>query len=154
MKFEFCFIGKTSDDYLAEGIERYQRKLVFYMNTEIKIIPLSSEKNRAKALKEEAGKILKLLSVNDLVIVLDENGKQFSSVDLSKEFQKAMNQSYSKIVFIIGSAYGIDESLKKRANLILSFSKLTFTHQMIRLMLVEQIYRSMTILKGESYHHE
>ena len=154
MKFEFLFIGKTSDSYMAEGIERYQRKLVFYMNTEIKIIPASTEKNKIKSLKEEAGKVLKLISPNDLVIVLDENGKQFSSVGLSKEIQRAMNQSYSKIVFIVGSAYGIDDSLKMRANLLLSFSKFTFTHQMIRLMLIEQIYRSMTILKGESYHHE
>ena len=76
-----------------------------------------------------------------------------SKIDLSKEIQRAMNQSDSKITFIVGSAYGIDDSLKKRANLMLSFSKFTFTHQMIRLMLVEQIYRSMTILKGESYHH-
>ncbi|MCX6276235.1 MAG: 23S rRNA (pseudouridine(1915)-N(3))-methyltransferase RlmH [Bacteroidetes bacterium] len=154
MKFEFCFIGKTSESYLAEGIERYQKKLVYYMNTEIKIIPASTEKNKTKALKEEAVKILKIISANDLVIVLDENGRQFSSFDLSKEIQRAMNQSYSKIIFIVGSAYGIDDSLKKRAHLMLSFSKFTFTHQMIRLMLVEQIYRSMTILKGESYHHD
>jgi 23S rRNA (pseudouridine1915-N3)-methyltransferase len=154
MKFEFFFIGKTSEGYLAEGIERYQKKLVFYMNTEIKIIPASTEKNKTKALKEEAGKILKLISASDLVIVLDENGKQFSSVDLSKEIQRTMNQSYSKIVFIVGSAYGIDDSLKMRANQMLSFSKFTFTHQMIRLLLLEQIYRAMTILKGESYHHE
>lgn len=154
MKFEFFFIGKTLEGYLAEGIERYQKKLVFYMKTEIKIIPASTEKNKTKALKDEAEKILKVISANDLVIVLDENGKQFSSVDLSKEIQRAMNQSPSKIIFIVGSAYGIDDSLKKRANLMLSFSKFTFTHQMIRLMLIEQIYRSMTILKGESYHHE
>ena len=154
MKFEFFFIGKTSDACLAEGIERYRKKLVFYMKTEIKIFPASSEKNKSKALKEEAASILRSLLPADLVVVLDENGKQHTSVELAGVLQKAMNQSFAKIVFVVGSAYGIDESLKKRANLLLSFSKFTFTHQMIRLLLAEQIYRSMTILKGESYHHE
>jgi len=154
MKFEFFFIGKTAESYLAEGIDRYRKKLVFYMNSEIKIIPISTEKNITKALKIEAEKIFKLISPSDLVIVLDENGSQFSSIGLSKELQNAMNRSYLKIIFVVGSAYGIDESLKNRANMILSFSKFTLTHQMIRLLLLEQVYRAMTILKGESYHHE
>ncbi len=154
MKFEFYFIGKTTEPFLTTGIDHYQRKLSFYMNSEIKIIQSSSEKNSAKALMDESKRILKSLAATDMVIVLDERGKQFTSIELSKEFQKAMNQSFSKIIFIVGSAYGIDEGLKKRANLMLSFSRFTFTHQMIRLMLVEQVYRAMTILKGESYHHE
>ncbi|MEO8085517.1 MAG: 23S rRNA (pseudouridine(1915)-N(3))-methyltransferase RlmH [Bacteroidota bacterium] len=154
MKFEFYFIGKTSENYLSTGIESYHGKLVYYMNTEIKTIPVSREKNKTKALKEESVKILKAIAVHDFVIVLDEVGKSFSSVELSKEIQQVMNKSFSKIIFVVGSAYGIDADLKKRANMILSFSKFTFTHQMIRLMLLEQVYRAMTILKGESYHHE
>jgi len=154
MKFEFYFIGKTTESYLSLGIESYYRKLVYYMNTEIKTIPVSQDKNKLKALKEESVKILKTISAHDYVIVLDEKGKAFSSPELSGEIQRVMNQSFSKIIFIVGSAYGIDGDLKKRANLLLSFSKFTFTHQMIRLMLVEQVYRAMTILKGESYHHE
>lgn len=154
MKFEFYFLGKTTDSYLAQGIENYSRKLEFYMNTSVKIVPVSSDKNVTKALKEESLKVLKTIAAHDYLIVLDEKGKSFSSVELAKEFQAIMNQSFSKIVFVIGSAYGIDNDIKKRANLILSFSKFTFTHQMIRLMLLEQVYRAMTILKGESYHHD
>ena len=90
----------------------------------------------------------------DFVVVLDEKGKQFSSLEMSREIQKILNRSYSRMIFVIGSAYGIDDELKKRADIILSFSRFTFTHQMIRLMLVEQVYRAMTILKNESYHHE
>ncbi len=154
MKFELFFIGKTNEKYLATGIESYLGRLNHYCKTEIKIIPLSIEKDRAKVLIEESGRILKLVSSKDFLVILDEQGKQFSSVDFSKKLQLAMNQSYSKIIFVIGSAYGIDAALKERAKLILAFSKFTFTHQMIRLILIEQVYRSMTILKGESYHHD
>ena len=154
MKFEFYFIGKTTDSYLREGIDVYSRKLGHYMNSEIKIVPVSSDKNKVKAMSEESAKILKSTSAQDFVIVLDETGKSFSSVELSKEIQKVLNRSYPKMVFIIGSAYGIGAELKERADLVLSFSRFTFTHQMIRLLLLEQVYRAMTILKGESYHHD
>ena len=154
MKFEFYFIGKTTEAYLNEGIENYSRKLGHYMNSGIKIFPSSTEKNTSKALREESSKILKSITALDFVVVLDEKGKQFSSIELSREIQKVMNRSYSRMVFIIGSAYGIDGELKERADMILSFSRFTFTHQMIRLILMEQVYRAMTILKNESYHHE
>ena len=154
MKFDFYFIGKTTEKYLHEGIENYCRKLGHYMNSGIKIFPASSDKNTAKALRDEASKILKTITPLDFVVVLDEKGKQFSSVELSQEVQKVLNRSYSRMVFIIGSAYGIDSELKQRANLLLSFSRFTFTHQMIRLILMEQVYRAMTIMKNESYHHE
>jgi len=154
MRFEFYFIGKTSESWLAEGIENYYRKLGHYMNTGIKIFPVSSDKTKSKALNEESSRILKTINPNDFVVVLDEKGKQFSSVELSKEIQKVLNRSYQRMIFVIGSAYGIDSELIKRADLMLSFSKFTFTHQMIRLILIEQVYRAMTILKGESYHHD
>jgi len=154
VRFEFYFIGKTSEPYLIEGIESYHRKLGYYMNSGIKIIPVSSEKNKSKALKEECSKILKSITAQDFVVVLDEKGKQYSSVEFSKEIQKVLNRSYQRMVFIIGSAYGIDIELSARADTIHSFSRFTFTHQMIRLMLMEQVYRAMTILKGESYHHD
>jgi 23S rRNA (pseudouridine1915-N3)-methyltransferase len=154
VKFEFYFIGKTTEKYLQDGIEQYARKLGFYVNTSIKFIPASTEKNMNRALQEERDKMLKTITPQDFVVVLDERGKQFSSMELATEIQRILNRSLSRVVFIIGSAYGIDEEIKKRANLILSFSKFTLTHQMIRLVLLEQVYRSMTILKGESYHHE
>lgn len=154
MKFEFYFIGKTTEAYLNEGIENYCKKLGHYMNSGIKIFPSSTEKNSSKALRDESSKILKTIMPLDFVVVLDEKGKQFSSLEMSREIQKILNRSYSRMIFVIGSAYGIDDELKKRADIILSFSRFTFTHQMIRLMLVEQVYRAMTILKNESYHHE
>jgi 23S rRNA (pseudouridine1915-N3)-methyltransferase len=154
VKFEFYFIGKTTEAYLHEGIENYCRKLGHYMNSGMKIFPVSAEKNKSKALHEESSKILKSITALDFVVVLDEKGKQFSSIELSKEIQKILNRSFPRMIFIIGSAYGIDKNLKERANLILSFSRFTFTHQMIRLILMEQVYRAMTILKSESYHHE
>jgi 23S rRNA (pseudouridine1915-N3)-methyltransferase len=104
-------------------------------------------------LREEAEQALKKTAPQDYVIVLDERGRQFTSAGLSNEIQQIMNKAYPKIIFITGSAYGIDDLLKQRANCILSFSTFTFTHQMIRLLLLEQVYRAMTILKGEGYHH-
>jgi 23S rRNA (pseudouridine1915-N3)-methyltransferase len=154
MKFEFYFIGKTTEKYLSAGIENYRGKLVHYMNTEIKIVPASAEKDKAKAMQDESRKFLKSVSPHDFVVVLDERGKQLSSVELATAIQETMNKSYSKIIFAVGSAYGTSAELKSRANLLLSISRLTFTHQMVRLIVAEQVYRAMTILKGESYHHE
>jgi len=154
VRFDFYFIGKTTEEYLQEGIDVYCRKLGHYMNSEIKIFPVSAVKNKSKALNDEASKILKSITAHDFVVVLDEKGKQFTSVEFSKEIQKVLNRSYQRMVFIIGSAYGINQELVCRADMILSFSKFTYTHQMIRLMLLEQVYRAMTILKGESYHHD
>src|SRR5690242_1545295 len=109
MRFEFYFIGKTSETYLQEGIEIYSRKLGHYMNTGFKTFPVSSEKNKSKALQEESSKILKTISSTDFVVVLDEKGKQFSSVELANEIQNVLNRSFQRIVFIVGSAYGIDK---------------------------------------------
>src|SRR4051812_15493976 len=152
MLFEFIFIGK-SDETFSTPIDHYLKKLKHYVPLKATIISPSKEKNLQKVVLDESEKILKNLSVRDFVIVLDERGKVFTSTEFAKELQGVMNKSISKVVFIIGSAYGISESLKGRANLILSFSKFTFTHQMIRLILAEQVYRAMTILKGEKYHH-
>ena len=153
MQFEFLFIGKTTDSYLVEGVEIYRKKLSHYMDVKITTITASTGLEK-QVLKDEALKILKHVSDSDFVIVLDELGKNLSSIKFADALQQAMNRSVKKIVFVIGSAYGLDDSIKKRANLQLSFSGFTFTHQMIRLMLMEQVYRAMTILKGEKYHHE
>jgi len=153
MLFEFIFIGKTTEQYLVEGIDYYKKKLNFYVPSVVSVIRSSNEKTVERILTDESERILKNISPKDYLILLDEKGKQFSSVEFAAEIQKIMNKSVSKIIFVVGSAYGIHDTLKKRANLVLSFSKFTFTHQMIRLMLVEQTYRAMTILKGEKYHH-
>jgi 23S rRNA (pseudouridine1915-N3)-methyltransferase len=152
MKIELLFVGKTSERFLTEGIEIYSEKLKHYLQVEIIIIPPSKAKARSKG--EESEAILRRINPGDYVVLLDESGDQLSSVDLSKQIQKWMNQSFKKIVIITGGAYGVDQSLLKRADFLWSFSQLTFTHQMIRLVLLEQLYRAMTIIKGESYHHD
>jgi 23S rRNA (pseudouridine1915-N3)-methyltransferase len=148
MRFELVFVGKTTEKYLAEGLDIYIKKLKYYMPSDIIIVH-----SKTSSVDNEAEIILKGITSKDFVILLDEKGKKLDSVMLSKEIQKWMNQSYKKIVFITGGAYGVNMHVRKRADFIWSLSDLTFTHQMIRLLLSEQLYRAMTILKGESYHH-
>jgi 23S rRNA (pseudouridine1915-N3)-methyltransferase len=102
---------------------------------------------------EECLRILRQVEPGDFVITLDEKGKSYTSNNLAELFIRQMNASRKRIVFVIGGAFGINEDLKSRSDLIMSFSSFTFTHQMIRLLLVEQVYRAMTIIRGESYHH-
>ena len=151
MKLKLIFVGKTTDKFLQEGIELYLQKLKHYLLVDVLVIP--SGKNRVQIKNEESDNILKHISSKDFVVLLDEKGKDLSSIDLSIQMQKWMNQSYKKVVFITGGAFGVDDRVRKRADFVWSFSHLTFTHQMIRPMLLEQLYRAMTILKGESYHH-
>jgi 23S rRNA (pseudouridine1915-N3)-methyltransferase len=148
MKFELVFVGKTTEKHLAEGIEIYMQKLKHYISSGIITIHVKSS-----SVDEEAIAVMKVITSKDFVILLDEKGKQFDSVALSKQIQKWMNLSYKKIILITGGAFGVSDILKKRADFTISLSDLTFTHQMVRLLLVEQLYRAMTILKGESYHH-
>lgn len=153
MKFELFFIGKTTDKYLNEGIEHYLKRLQHYLPISVQMITPSTQSNKTKVLQEEAEAMLSKISSRDLVIILDENGQQITSVELAGKLQKWMLESYSKVIFVTGSAYGFSETIKARANYTLSASRFTFTHQMIRLILVEQLYRAMTIVRNESYHH-
>jgi 23S rRNA (pseudouridine1915-N3)-methyltransferase len=152
MKFELIFIGKTQEKYLEQGIVFYLDKLNHYIGTEVKITAPAKTKNQATI--SESDSILKNISPKDFIVLLDEKGSQLSSEALSMQIQKWMNFSYKKVVFIVGGAFGVDERIKTRANFTWSISKLTFTHQMVRLILLEQLYRAMTILNGESYHHD
>lgn len=149
-------VGKTTDKYLIEGIEKYTKRLIHYCKFQIIEIP---ELKNTKSLSEEQQKekeaelIFQKITTTDHVILLDEQGKQFTSVEFSKEINKWMNQSVSSVVFLIGGPYGFDQKIKNRANAEISLSKMTFSHQMVRLFFVEQIYRAYSILKGEPYHH-
>lgn len=154
MKIVLLYAGKTTEKYLQEGIEIYMERLKHYVNVEVIIFQPSNLPQPDRALGEEQKTIEQKLLPGDFLVVLDENGKEVTSRQLADSIRKWMVQGKSRIVFITGGAYGLARSLKSKANLILSFSKLTFTHQMIRLLLVEQIYRSMTILKNEKYHHD
>ncbi len=156
MKITLLVVGKTTDKYLIEGIEKYTKRLIHYCKFQIVEIP---ELKNTKSLSEEQQKekeaelITQKITATDHVILLDEQGKQFTSVEFSKEINKWMNQSVSSVVFVIGGPYGFDQKIKNRANAEISLSKMTFSHQMVRLFFVEQIYRAYSILKGEPYHH-
>jgi len=153
---DYCYIGKTKADYLKTGITAYQKRLRHYHNCTTSIIKeLKNAKNLAKSeiKKKEAKLILDRLRPSDYFVVLDEKGKHYTSEKFADWFQQKMNRGTSKIVFQVGGAYGFDESVYKRANEKLALSSMTFSHQMIRLLLAEQIYRAMTILNNEPYHN-
>lgn len=157
MKITFLSVGKTEEKYLNQGIDIYLKRLKHYIKLELVEIPelkntkgLSKEQQKAK----EAELISKKLTSTDFVVLLDEKGVELSSLQFADLLNKRMIASTQNLVFIIGGPYGFDNSIYQRANDKLSLSKLTFSHQMVRLFFVEQVYRAFTILKGEPYHHE
>ena len=157
MKFTLLAVGKTDSKEIEQLTEIYTKRVARYVKFEIKIIP--DLKNRAKLSfeqqkKQEADLILTQLNTSDFVVLLDENGKHYSSVDFSKFLQQRMNSGIKNLVFIIGGPYGFDQALYSRANSKLSLSKMTFSHQMVRLFFAEQLYRGFSILNNEPYHHQ
>lgn len=157
MKIKLLVIGKTDDKSLKTLIETYKNRLKHYIKFELEIIPdIKNVKNLSESQqKEKEGELLlKKLTSTDVLILLDEKGKEFRSIEFSKYLQKKMNSGIKQIVLIIGGPYGFSEAMYKKSIDKISFSKMTFSHQMIRLFVVEQIYRAFTILKNEPYHHE
>ncbi|WP_461788297.1 23S rRNA (pseudouridine(1915)-N(3))-methyltransferase RlmH [Pedobacter sp.] len=157
MKISLIAVGKTEDKYLIEGIEKYLNRLKHYIGFNISIIPeLKNTKNLTEAQQKskEAELILKQLNNSDVLVLLDEKGKKYTSVQFSQYINKQMIGSVQHLVFVIGGPYGFDDSVYKRANSSVSLSDMTFSHQMVRLFFVEQLYRAFTILKNEPYHHE
>ena len=157
MKIKLLAIGKTDDKNLIELIENYKGRLKHYIRFELEIIPdIKNVKNFSeKQQKEKEGElILSQLQSSDQLILLDEKGKDFRSIEFSNFLQKKMNSGVKQLVFVIGGPYGFSEAVYKKSTGMVSFSKMTFSHQMIRLFVVEQIYRGFTILKNEPYHHE
>lgn len=157
MRILLVQIDKTQDSYLMEGIEVYTKRLKNYIQLEILTInvPKSVRQRSIPEQKaEEAKLIMNSISSDDFLILLDEKGKELSSTAFSKFIVQKQNASTKRLVFLIGGPFGFDQKIYDRANDKLSFSKMTFSHQMIRLFFVEQLYRAYTILKGEKYHHE
>ncbi len=157
MKIKLLAIGKTDDKNLQILIDDYQKRLKHYIGFEFEILPdIKNVKNLSqKQQKEKEGElILKKLKPTDTLIVLDEKGKEFSSVGFSDFLQKKMNSGIKQLVFVIGGPYGFSQEVYKKTQGKISFSKMTFSHQMFRLFVVEQIYRAFTILKNEPYHHQ
>ena len=156
MKIKVLTIGKTKASYLQEGEEEYKKRLSFYTTLEWIILPDVSSKGMSHELikEKEAPLFLKHIKAEDKVWLLDERGKTFTSMEFSQQIQKNMNAGTKTLIMIIGGAFGIHSSLYDRADAKVSLSALTFSHEMVRLFLLEQLYRAHTILKGESYHHE
>jgi 23S rRNA (pseudouridine1915-N3)-methyltransferase len=157
MKIQLWSLGKNHEDYVKTGVEDFTKRISKYYPVQWNIIPPiknagTLSENELK--KKEGELILSLLQKDDYLIALDENGKQFSSDALAKFIQTRANESTKNIVFLIGGAFGLDEVVLKRANYIWSLSPLTFPHQLVRLLLAEQIYRACTILRNEKYHHQ
>jgi 23S rRNA (pseudouridine1915-N3)-methyltransferase len=156
MKILLLQIDKTQDSYLTEGIEVYTKRLKNYCSFEITTInvPKTIRLRTQNEQKQEEDKlIMGHISQDDFLIILDEKGKEYTSVDFSAVIAQKQNASVKRLVFLIGGPFGFSEVIYKRANLKLSLSQMTFSHQMVRLFFVEQLYRAFTILKGEKYHH-
>ena len=157
MKIVLIVIGKTDEEYLISGIKKYAGRIGHYASFEMKELP--DPRNR-KTLSEEQQKkaesflLLQQLQPSDQVVLLDENGKQHSSVQFAENLEKQMASGIKRLVFVIGGPYGFAQEVYDRANAKLSLSPMTFSHQMVRLIFVEQLYRAFTILKGEPYHHQ
>ncbi len=157
MKIKLLTIGKTDNAAIAQLIKTYEARLKHYIQFSIEIIPdLKNTKNFSEEIqKEKEGDlILSKISTTDRMVLLDENGTSFDSMEFSKFLQKQMNSGIKQLVFVIGGPYGFSEKIYKKSQGKISLSKMTFSHQMVRLFAIEQIYRGFTILKNEPYHHQ
>jgi 23S rRNA (pseudouridine1915-N3)-methyltransferase len=157
MKICLLVIGKTDEAYLQKGLEIFLKRIPHYILFEMKVIPdIKNSKNLSEVQqKEKEGELIlqQVLPADDLFL-LDEQGIEVSSLDFARFLEKKMLSGIKRLVFVIGGPYGFSESIYSRANGKISLSKMTFSHQMVRLIFAEQLYRAFTILKGEPYHHQ
>lgn len=157
MKISLIWIGKTVASYLSTGIDEYIRRLQFY--TSFDVVEIAGLKNtKSLSMEQQRDKeselILKAIQPSDVVVLLDDKGRQFSSPEFANWIEQQKLLTNKHLVFVIGGAYGFSEALYKRANAFMSLSRLTYSHQMVRLIFLEQLYRAHTIIQGEPYHHE
>ena len=156
MRIHFWSVGKNHESYVKEGIEDFTRRISKYYPVEWKIV--ASAKQTTSSLesdikKQEANAVVTALQKEDYLVLLDERGKSFTSPALANFIEQRANESTKQLVFLIGGAFGVDEAVFKRANFIWSLSSLVFPHQLVRLILAEQVYRACTIIRNEKYHH-
>lgn len=157
MNIKLLTIGKTDNKALQTLIDDYTKRLSFYVKFDLEIIPdIKNVKNLSESQqKEKEGELIlsKITGTNQLIL-LDENGNSFSSIGFSEYLQKKMNSGIKTLVFVIGGPYGFSEEVYKKAEGKISLSAMTFSHQMVRLFVIEQLYRGFTILRNEPYHHQ
>jgi 23S rRNA (pseudouridine1915-N3)-methyltransferase len=157
MNITLLMIGNTSETFIQEGYDVFIKRLKHYIKVKELVVPDIKDRkhlNAAQVKEKEAILILEKLTASNYTVLLDERGKEFSSVEFSGFLQKTMNSGIREMFFVFGGAYGVAESIKQKADLTVSLSRMTFTHQFIRLIFAEQLYRAMTILKNEPYHNE
>lgn len=154
MKIVCIFLGKTKEEYIKQGIESYVKRIRPYINIEINELKTSQNANNEDAKLEEFKMIQKHIKSTDVLILLDEHGTSFTSRELADYFNTLLNTTKGRIIFVIGNAYGHHQELITHSKHILSLSRLTFNHQLVRLILMEQLYRSATIIKGHPYHND
>lgn len=156
MKISFWSVGKAHEHYVKPGVEDFTKRISKYYPVEWTIIPVPKNAAMMSEMdlrRREAETLLQWLRPDDFLIALDEHGKQFTSEGLAQFLQQRANDSVKNLVFLIGGAFGLDEQILKKAKQTWSLSPLTFPHQLVRLILSEQIYRACTILRNEKYHH-
>ena len=156
MKISFWSVGKTNEAYVKAGVEEFTKRIARYFKVEWDIIPVPKNAgmlSEQDLRKREGETILEWLNKEDWLVVLDERGIQMHSEGLAQFLQARANESVKNLIFLIGGVYGIDEPVLKRADHVWSLSQLTFPHQLVRLILAEQVYRACTILRNEKYHH-
>jgi 23S rRNA (pseudouridine1915-N3)-methyltransferase len=157
MKIALLQTGKTNEKHVLEGFEIYSSRIRKYTGFEIITIPdLKNTRNMPgqEQKTKEGGRILKSLLKDDYVVLLDERGKELKTAEFAEWLEKKLSGSIKRIVFIIGGAWGFSDEVYSRADFMLSLSKMTFPHQLVRLLFAEQLYRALTIIKGEPYHHD
>lgn len=157
MKIHLLVVGKTTATYISDAVDEYYRRLRHYITFDIEVIPeLKNAKNLSfeQQKEKEADMILKCLLPGDYMVLLDERGKEFSSLKFSEYIEHKMHTVPKRLIFIIGGPYGFSQRIYTAAQEKISLSKMTFSHQMIRMIFIEQLYRAMTILNNEPYHHE
>ena len=156
MKIQFWSVGKSHESYIKEGVDIFTRRIGHYYPVEWSIIPMPKNAGTLSEMdlkKKESEMIMGLLQQTDYLVLLDEKGKEMSSEELAGFIESRGNESIKNIVFLIGGAYGVTDEIKKRAHYKWSLSRLVFPHQLVRLILAEQIYRACTIIRNEKYHH-
>ena len=156
MKFKLLVVGKTSDKEIQMKILDFSKRLKKYINFEIIVVPSSQNKgsDNITALRKEGISILKKIKKNEIVILLDEKGTNYSSLEFAKFIENKLLQKVKDVVFVIGGAHGFDKEVYRKSQYLLSLSKMTFSHQMVRLFFTEQIYRAFTIINNHPYHNE
>jgi 23S rRNA (pseudouridine1915-N3)-methyltransferase len=157
MKITLLQTGKTTERYISDGVDEFSARIRRYSGFDIVTIPdLKNTKKmpQTEQKMKEGNKILQLLNNDDFVIILDEKGKEYRTLEFSEHLAKILMQAKRRTVFIIGGPWGFSEEVYKRADIKMALSRMTFSHQMVRLLFLEQLYRAFTIIKGDPYHHE